>query len=187
MKESSKNRSNKNSKSRNSRNRNQQKKRTYWILLIVLLIVLAAGIAAAVLLSRQKDTQTSGNASVDPNASAWDDGVESGTPQSIEENILVPGYSGAEMKAGDTTLNLRIGNPEENTCYLQATLELTDGTVLYESGLLEPGTGFEQIELNQTLEAGTYEALVHYQGYSMEEEPQQLNASDSAFTLTVTP
>ena len=41
------------------------------------------------------------------------------------------GYSGAEMKAGDTTLSLRIGNPEENTCYLQATLQLEDGTVLY--------------------------------------------------------
>ena len=58
---------------------------------------------------------------------------------------------------------------------------------MYESGLLEPGTGFEQIELNQTLEAGTYEALVHYQGYSMDEERSELNASDSAFTLTVTP
>lgn len=59
--------------------------------------------------------------------------------------------------------------------------------MLFESGLLEPGTGFEQIELTQTLEAGTYEAWVHYQGYSMDEEPELLNASDSAFTLTVTP
>ena len=136
--------------------------------MVLLIVILIAGIAAAVYFSRQKDPETGGNAYVDADASAWDDGIDTEEPREITENILVPGYSGAEMKAGDTTLSLRIGNPEENTCYLQATLQLEDGTVLYESGLLEPGTGFEQIELNQTLEAGTYEALVHYQGYSMD-------------------
>lgn len=157
----------------------------YWGLLVILIVVLCAGIAAALYFTRQEEP-AGGNASVDPNASAWDDGIDSSGTE-ITENILVPGYSGAEMKAGDTTLKLRIGNPEENTCYLQATLQLEDGTVLYESGLLEPGTGFEQVELDQTLEAGTYEALVHYQGYSMDEEQSQLNGADSAFTLTVTP
>lgn len=165
----------------------KDKKKRYWTLLVLLIVILIAGIAAAVNFSRQKDPETGGNAYVDADASAWDDGIDTEEPREITENILVPGYSGAEMKAGDTTLSLRIGNPEENTCYLQATLQLEDGTVLYESGLLEPGTGFEQIELNQTLEAGTYEALVHYQGYSMDEERSELNASDSAFTLTVTP
>ena len=165
----------------------KDKKKRYWTLLVLLIVILIAGIAAAVYFSRQKDPETGGNAYVYADASAWDDGIDTEEPREITENILVPGYSGAEMKAGDTTLSLRIGNPEENTCYLQATLQLEDGTVLYESGLLEPGTGFEQIELNQTLEAGTYEALVHYQGYSMDEERSELNASDSAFTLTVTP
>ena len=165
----------------------KDKKKRYWTLLVLLIVILIAGIAAAVYFSRQKDPETGGNAYVDADASAWDDGIDTEEPREITENILVPGYSGAEMKAGDTTLSLRIGNPEENTCYLQATLQLEDGTVLYESGLLEPGTGFEQIELNQTLEAGTYEALVHYQGYSRDEERSELNASDSAFTLTVTP
>lgn len=165
----------------------KDKKKRYWTLLVLLIVILIAGIAAAVYFSRQKDPETGGNAYVDADASAWDDGIDTEEPREITENILVPGYGGAEMKAGDTTLSLRIGNPEENTCYLQATLQLEDGTVLYESGLLEPGTGFEQIELNQTLEAGTYEALVHYQGYSMDEERSELNASDSAFTLTVTP
>lgn len=165
----------------------KDKKKRYWTLWVLLIVILIAGIAAAVYFSRQKDPETGGNAYVDADASAWDDGIDTEEPREITENILVPGYSGAEMKAGDTTLSLRIGNPEENTCYLQATLQLEDGTVLYESGLLEPGTGFEQIELNQTLEAGTYEALVHYQGYSMDEERSELNASDSAFTLTVTP
>ena len=170
--------------------KNSKKKRIYWILLGILILIFLAG-AAWLIYSRLagQDSETAGgNARVDTDASAWDDGIDSEEQTGeITDNILVPGYSGAEMKAGDKTLNLRIGNPEENTCYLQATLQLEDGTVLFESGLLEPGTGYEQIELNQTLEAGTYEAWVHYQGYSMDEEPQLLNGSDSAFTLTVTP
>lgn len=117
----------------------KDKKKRYWTLLVLLIVILIAGIAAAVYFSRQKDPETGGNAYVDADASAWDDGIDTEEPREITENILVPGYSGAEMKAGDTTLSLRIGNPEENTCYLQATLQLEDGTVLYESGLLEPG------------------------------------------------
>lgn len=165
------------------------KKRIYWILLGILVLLFLAGIVWLIFRPPAKQAaETGGNAYVDKDASAWDDGIDSGEREGeITSNILVPGYSGAKMQAGDMTLNLRIGNPEENTCYLQATLLLEDGTVLFESGLLEPGTGFEQIELNQTLEEGTYEALVHYQGYSMDEEPQLLNGSDSAFTLTVTP
>lgn len=166
------------------------KKRIYWILLGVLVLLFLAGIAWLIYsrLAGQDQEPASSNAYVDTDASAWDDGIDSREQTGeITSNILVPGYSGAEMKAGDMTLNLRIGNPEENTCYLQATLQLEDGTVLFESGMLEPGTGFEEIKLNQTLEAGTYEAWVHYQGYSMDEEPELLNGSDSAFTLTVTP
>lgn len=166
------------------------KKRIYWTLIGILALLLLAGAAWMIYscLAGQNKKPAGSNASVDADASAWDDGIDSGEQTGeITDNILVPGYSGAEMKAGDMTLNLRIGNPEENTCYLQATLQLEDGTVLFESGLLEPGTGFEQIELTQTLEAGTYEAWVHYQGYSMDEEQELLNGSDSAFTLTVTP
>ncbi len=127
-----------------------------------------------------------GNAYVDTNAVDWDDGIEDDTSDTAE-SMVIPGYNGAQMTAGDTVLELSIGNPAENTCYLQATLELEDGTVLYESGLLEPGTGYEEIELEQTLEAGTYEAVVHYQGYTMEDEPTALNSCDSALTLTVLP
>lgn len=98
---------------------------------------------------------------------------------------MIPGYSMAQMKAGDTVLALRVGNPAENTCYLKATLKLEDGTVLYESDLLEPGTGFEELTLTQTLEAGSYDAMVHYQGYSMDDPETPLNSCDSAFPLNV--
>lgn len=165
-------------------------KRNYWILLGVLVLIFLGGIGWLIYgrLSKQNEkSQKGGGTYVDPDASAWDDGIEPEEPVEEAVNILVPGYSGATMAAGDRTLRLRIGNPGENTCYLKATLMLEDGTVLYESGLLEPGMGFEEVKLNQTLEAGTYEAMVHYLGYSMDDELSELNGSDSAFTLTVTP
>ncbi len=157
----------------------------YFVIIIILLALLVAvGGYLIVNQINDKPEYQGSSGSVDAEASEWDDGLSA--PSEIEGRILVPGYSGAKMQAGATTLTLRIGNPAENTCYLQATLQLEDGTVLYESGLIEPGKGFDQIELNQTLEAGSYDAFVHYQGYSMDDEPQILNSCDSAFTLTVT-
>ncbi len=152
---------------------------------ILVVFLLALAVAAGVLYARRPaEAQPGGNAYVDQSAGDWEVQVE--TPEETElGKMLIPGYGGATMREGDTTLSLRVGNPEGNTCYLKATLQLEDGTVLYESGLLEPGKGFEQIPLNQTLAAGVYQAAVHYQGYAMEDQPQAMNSCDSALTLTV--
>lgn len=160
------------------------KKTRYKIIIAVLLVLLIAEIGFIGYKILNDKDQNGSNARVDANASDWDDGIASDSE--IEGRILVPGYSGAKMKTGDTVLRLRIGNPEENTCYLQATLQLEDGTVLYESGLIEPGKGYDEVELIQTLEPGEYNAFVHYQGYSMDENPEMLNSCDSAFVLKVT-
>ena len=164
---------------------NKGSNKIYLILIIVLLLALiGVGIYLIVSQSDKGPAYQGTSGSVDSEAAEWDDNLSA--PSEIEGRILIPGYSGAKMQAGSDMLKLRIGNPSENTCYLQATLMLADGTVLYESGLIEPGKGFEEVKLLETLEAGTYEAYVHYQGYSMDEDPQILNSCDSAFTLTVT-
>lgn len=165
--------------------KNTSKQNSSFKILVVILLILILGLAAFIAFQLvQEDEKAGSSAHVDEEATAWDDGIEN--DEEIEGRILVPGYSGAKMNAGDTSLALRIGNPAENTCYLQATLQLEDGTVLYESGLIEPGKGYDTIELTQTLEAGEYNAFVHYQGYSMDEEQEMLNSCDSAFVLKVT-
>lgn len=128
-------------------------------------------------------TREDGAAWVDPNATAWDDGIAD--QGSIQGSISIPGYTDATLTAGSTELALRIGNPSENTCYLQATLSLEDGTTLYQSGLLDPGTGFETIPLDTSLEAGTYNAIVHYQAYTQDDKKTPLNSADSALILNV--
>lgn len=168
-----------------SRKKNDRK--SIYIVILVLLVAALAGVTGYFIYDKSNTPkeEKKGSAYVDADASSWDDGIDE--PADTQGRILVPGYSGAQMKAGDKVLQLSIGNPKENTCYLQATLQLEDGTVLYESGLLEPGTGYQEIELKETLSEGTYQALVRYQGYSMDKENTKLNSCDSAFTLTVRP
>ena len=165
--------------------RRKGKSNSTFKILVVLLLLLILALGAFLAYQVMNNDEVSGSSAyVAEDTSEWDDGIEQETE--ITGRILVPGYSGAKMKAGDKVLALRIGNPKENTCYLKATLQLEDGTVLYESELIEPGKGYDSIELIQTLEVGEYEAFVHYQGYSMDENREQLNSCDSAFILKVT-
>ena len=114
----------------------------------------------------------------------WDTGVEE-TSAAPKKGTQIPGYSSAEMKAGETSLHLSIGNPKENTVGMFATLRLADGTVLYESPLLKPGQGLTEIPLSKTLEKGTYDAMVVYQCVLLDEKNTPLNAAESGFTLYV--
>ena len=113
----------------------------------------------------------------------WDPGIEE--PASSKSGTQIPGYSSAEMNAGDTSLTLSIGNPKDNKVGFYASLVLEDGTVLYESPLLEPGQGLTEIPLTETLEKGTYTAKVVYRCVALDEEHTPLNSAESGFTLIV--
>ncbi len=115
----------------------------------------------------------------------WDPGVEEPTDSQQRGGTKIPGYSSAEMNAGDKSLVIRIGNPKDNKVGFFASLVLSDGTVLYESGLLKPGQGLDEVPLNQTLEKGTYDAKVVYQCVLLDGENTPLNAAESGFKLYV--
>ena len=113
----------------------------------------------------------------------WDPGVEQ--PTSAKSGTQIPGYSNAEMNAGDTSLKMSIGNPKENKVGFFASIVLDDGTVLYESELLKPGQGLTEVPLSKTLEKGTYDAKVVYQCVALDEKNTPLNSAESGFTLIV--
>lgn len=117
----------------------------------------------------------------------WDPGVQQADDSSKNpsQGVQIPGYSMAEMKEGDTTLKLSIGNPKENNCGFYASVELDDGTVLYESEILKPGQGLTVIPLSQTLKKGTYDAAVCYNCVTLSEKHTPLNSARSEFTLVV--
>ncbi|MEG1431869.1 hypothetical protein [Eubacterium sp.] len=164
----------------NETNRITNKKKTIIIGLSLLAILIAGVLAWRLWFAPAKNA---GGSYVDPNASAWDDQVAA--PTAVSGSIQIPGYTTATMNRGDGELALRIGNPEGNACYLQATLKLEDGTELYETGLMAPGTGYETVPISQALAPGEYNALVHYQGYTMDDQRSPLNGADSALTLIV--
>ncbi len=165
-------------KSRSSKNK--------YIVILIILVALLIGVIFYLVITtskkEDKEEEKKGGTYVASDASDWDANVDK--PEATAGRILVPGYSGAQLKEGEKTLTLSVGNPKENHCYLKATVMLEDGTILYESDLLEPGKGYEQIKLNQSLSKGTYQAMVRYQGYTLEDKGE-LNSCDSAFVLTV--
>lgn len=113
----------------------------------------------------------------------WDPGIDQGGVEAT--GIQVPGYKDARMKEGDTSLHLSIGNPKANKADFYATVELEDGTVLYESPLLEPGQGITDIPITKTLSKGEYNAFVRFQIVSLDEAHEPMNTARSAFRLYV--
>lgn len=161
--------------------KNRKKKKT-WI--IILIILVAAVIAAAGIVyyrNQKKETNTNVSAEVVP----WDTDIEGGesTPKADDE-IIIPGYTRMKMKANQKEQTVSMGNPADNTCYFVIVLKLTDGTVLFESDYLKPGEGVRQITMNQELEAGTYQAEIEYQCYSLEDK-SPLNSGSAEFELNV--
>lgn len=163
---------------------NKSKKKLLTI--IIALIILAVLIVGGVVVYKNffAEPPAASNGVVGKISDNWDAALEDETsPQSA--GIQIPGYGTAEMKEGDTSLHLSIGNPKSNECGFYATLKLEDGTVLYESELLEPGFGLTEVPLSKTLEKGEYTAMVCYDCVSLDERHTPLNSAESEFLLIV--
>lgn len=155
------------------------------IALTVILIIATLGIGGAVIFNSffAEDTAPPKGV-VGKVTDGWETGIkEESVPQ--RQGIQIPGYGTAEMKAGDESLRLSVGNPKDNKCGFYATLKLEDGTELYKSELLKPGYGVTEIPLTQTLTAGEYTAVVYYQCVTLDENETPLNSAESEFKLIV--
>ena len=111
------------------------------------------------------------------------------TTATVEKNpdsIAVPGYEMLELKAGSKEQSLCMPNPPQNCCYFQICLYLEDGTLLWQSELIEPGTNSKPIVLSKTLEKGMYpNAILRYSCYRMDESLAPLNGAETKLTLWV--
>lgn len=170
----------------------QHKKRTRIILVLSLIILICIAAAAVILLWPKEDpapVKEPAKGVVGTITDHWDPQVSSpvqdGDSSEPKRGTQIPGYSSAAMREGDMSLKIRIGNPPDNHVGFIASLKLRDGTVLYESPLLHPGQGLEEVPLTQTLKKGTYEALVEYRCILLEDGKTPLNTAESGFTLYV--
>lgn len=130
--------------------------------------------------------ETDTAAQVDDSAEEYTGNRDTYTGQKNTDTIDIPGFDSMNFKAGTAEQSVNLYNPGENTCYFKMTLLLNDGTVLWESRLVEPGKAIYDIRLNQGLSAGDYEdCTLKYECFAMNEEQTPLNGSEIKFTLHV--
>ena len=92
------------------------------------------------------------------------------------ESIAMPGYESLSLKANRKKQTLTLPNPAENVCYFRISLYLEDGTLLWESELIEPGCTSKPIKLKKKLKAGVYEnARLQYDCFTMDGSMTPLN------------
>mgnify|MGYP003302737134 CR=1 FL=1 len=113
--------------------------------------------------------------------------TESSTTTTVEKNpnsIAIPGYEMLELKAGCKEQSLCMPNPPQNCCYFQISLYMEDGTLLWQSELIEPGKTSKTIVLSKALEKGMYpNAILRYSCYRMDESLAPLNGAEKNLTF----
>ena len=151
-------------------------KRFPWIL-VVLVVVLIAVLLFFFLKGCDTTTMQSQGSVTDTTAE---------TVVKNPDSIAIPGYEMLELKAGSKEQSLCMPNPPQNCCYFQICLYLEDGTLLWQSELIEPGTNSKPIVLSKTLEKGMYpNAILRYSCYRMDESLAPLNGAETKLTLWV--
>ena len=111
---------------------------------------------------------------------------ETGTVERAEGVIHLPGYASLHLKAGSEEQTLALANPAENTVVIRISLQLADGTLLWQSEELKPGETSEPIRLSKALEVGEYPgALLKYECFTNDKEKTPKNGAESELTLIV--
>lgn len=169
---------------------NNPKGKTGKIILLIVLVILLVGAGVFVGLNWNnwfgEDTPQGGGLTTDENARNWTGEQDVYEGEKNTDTIDIPGYGSITLKADSAEQSVNLYNPEQNTCYFRMTLLLSDGTQLWQSGLIEPGKGIYDITLEQTLAAGSYEdAVLKYECFAMDDAQTPLNGSEIKLTLNV--
>lgn len=151
-------------------------KRFPWVLVVVVASVIALLLFLILKGCNGEKTPNADNATSDNTA----------TVEKNPDSIAIPGYEMLELKAGSKEQSLCMPNPPQNCCYFQITLSLEDGTLLWKSELIAPGTNSKPMVLSKALEKGMYpNAVLRYSCYSQDENLSPLNGAETKLTLWV--
>lgn len=158
----------------------QKKKRWILILLLVLLLLIICGGLFFFCRTKPPNPQPD----LDHQAVQWNGRQELDTASSGSRGFIeIPGFDSLVFKADQITQKVNLYNPENNTCYMVITLMVEDD-ILWKSELIEPNSGFYEIDLNHALSAGNYTGTILYDCYSSK-DLSALNGSSFQFKLQV--
>lgn len=152
----------------------RKKKRKKAAIITAGIVVVIGSLALAIIASWDKwfkDEKEVVLPPIDPKAVEWTEELPY-DPSSIgSDEIAIPGFKSMTVAANSKDVEVSFVNPESNSCYFVFRLALVDGErqeVLYESGLVEPGKGLNNIELSRELKPGLYDAKLYYDAYDIE-------------------
>lgn len=156
----------------------KRKRRLIIALLILLFMLLVAGIVYFTVPNKEIHT---GGWFYEQDAVAIQDAVD----QSVQEgyfnmtiNTRVPVYDGSTAYIG-------IQNVEANHFDCIVTVTLDDGTQIFKSGGIAPGQELKIVNLDVSLEKGTYEATALFEIYDINEAHTKAGQTASKITLYV--
>lgn len=119
----------------------------------------------------------------DENAEEWNgkQNLPNGA-KSETKTIKIPGFDSLAFTAGQKEQKVNFFNPEENDCLFRMTLFIDD-VQYWQSGYVEPGKGYYNITLDDTLEYGDYNAYLFVECFK--EEGKALNSAKVEFKMKV--
>ncbi len=113
---------------------------------------------------------------IEDEAQDWDGQMKD--LSSGESGIKIPGYGEITVFYGESTWNITLANPEDNSCYFKYTVTIGDDeTPIYESDLIEPGKAVRDFEVSELLERGDYEIHLNISTYTMDDALTPMNGA----------
>lgn len=86
---------------------------------------------------------------------------EKNNEEAIHKEITICGFTDWTVQSGKTeNIPILLQNPDGNPCYFTFQITLQDGTQLYQSSHVPPGSEIRKVTLSQPLEKGTYTAFI---------------------------
>ena len=104
--------------------------------------------------------------------------------KSYAGGIAITCYEKLIFKAGETKQSVKFQNSSTNSCFFKMTLMLADGKILWSSDLLKPGEKVNTITLSEALDAGTYNARLIHECFSLMDK-SRLNGLNTELKLIV--
>ncbi len=91
--------------------------------------------------------------------------------ESDDNQIVIPGMTGINLKSGQLKQSVDFYNPEGNPCYFQLQLFLSDNSLIWESEEIAPSERITEITLSQQLDRGIYQnCKLVYNCYSLDDQ-----------------
>lgn len=145
---------------------------------ILLLLLLLAGAALFFFRPWQQDVPGLDQAAI---AYQMPNGVKNEDPT----QIMMPFFDVIEV-SNQGQGKVALLNPDGNQCYFKYTLTLSNNDQLvYESGLIKPGTAVVEWYLNTDLAPGEYDATLQIETSDLQDYTQKANGSSFKVKVTV--